>query len=314
MLLSLTVGLWRFAFFFAFGIGVTLADAQSGSPDLVVVNASSAYPEGPSVVNGVLYYAEMGNDRILRFDGARNAQVWSREGCGPTSVVPRGDGSMVVLCHREEVVLRIATDGDTLEVIHHDAAGESFRNPNAAASDRRGGVYFSSSGSFAPSAAATGAILYLDAEGRLTRVAEGIHYANGVAVSPDGKTLYASEHLERRVLAFAITDDGTLSERRIFVALDALVAPDPERSWEVGPDGLTVDAEGNLIVAEYGGGRLLVVDRDGRLTATVPVPEHYVTSSALSEDRRTLFITAPASLADPSIGAVYATAYPIPAP
>ena len=165
---------------------------------------------------------------------------------------------------------------------------------------------------FRPSARATGAILHLDASGALTRVAEGIHYANGVAVSPDGATLYASEHLERRVLAFDIAADGTLSNRRTFVALDDLVGADPERSWEVGPDGLNVDRDGNLIIAEYGAGQLLVVDKDGKLVATIAVPERYVTASAFNADQTRLFITAPASLMDPSLGARLRDALPGP--
>ena len=113
------------------------------------------------------------------------------------------------------------------------------------------------------------------------------------------------------MLAFDIAADGTLSDRRTFVALDDLVGADPERSWEVGPDGLNVDRDGNLIIAEYGAGHLLIVDPDGKLIATIAVPERYVTASAFDADQTRLFITAPASLMDPSHGAVYATPYPI---
>ncbi len=89
-------------------------------------------------------------------------------------------------------------------MIDRDEDGRAFSNPNAAVSDGKGGIYFSSSGSFAPGARATGAVLHVDASGRVRRLAEGIHYANGVAVTPDGKILYVSEHLGRRVLAFDI--------------------------------------------------------------------------------------------------------------
>ncbi len=65
------------------------------------------------------------------------------------------------------------------------------------------------------------------------------------------------------------------------------------------------------MIAEYGAGRLLVVDKHGRLLATIPVPERYVTASAFNADQSQLFITAPASLISPNSGAVYSTAYPI---
>jgi len=291
-------------------VAVSGASAGGALP-LSTVNPDSAYPEGPTVVDGVLYYAEMGNDRVMRFDGTANAPVWTRDGCGPTAVVALGDGSLAVLCHREEIVARIGTNGALVGLVDRDRDGRSFSNPNAGTIDGKGGVYFSSSGTFAPGARATGAILHLDSSGTLTRVAEGIHYANGVAVSPDGGTLYASEHLERRVLAFDIAADGTLSNRRTLVRLDDLVGADTNRSWEIGPDGLNVDREGNLIIAEYGAGHLLVVDRAGTLVATITVPERYVTASAFDGDETRLFITAPASLMDPSRGAVYATPYPV---
>ena len=164
--------------------------SAGGGPALTTVNPDSAYPEGPTVIDGVLYYAEMGNDRVMRFDGATNAPVWTRDGCGPTTVAPLGDGSLAVLCHREAIVARISIDGTLLGIVDRDRDGRAFTNPNAGTSDGKGGIYFSSSGSFSPGARATGAILHLDASGALTRVAEGIHYANGVAISPDGRTLY----------------------------------------------------------------------------------------------------------------------------
>lgn len=295
------------------GLAVLLPLLASAAPaaELTVVNPASAYPEGPSVVGGRLYYAEMGSDRVMYFDGDANHVLWSRQGCGPTSAVPAGD-SLVVLCHREEIVARIGHDGALIEIIDRDSHGRPFANPNAAGSDGKGGVYFSSSGVFSPNARATGAILHLAADGSLTRVARDIHYANGVALSPDGAILYVSEHLGRRVLAFDVAADGTLSGRRVFVALDDLEGGDPARGWELGPDGLAVDREGNVIIAEYGAGHLLIVDPAGALIATVPVAQRYVTSSALNEEQTVLFITAPASLASPDeAGAVYATPYPI---
>ena len=292
--------------------GASMLAPAGDFPRLITVNPTSAYPEGPAVVDGVLYYAEMGNDRVMRYDGETNAEIWSREGCGPTAVAPVRDGSLAVLCHREEIVARISRDGALLDTIERDVDGRAFSNPNAAVSDGKGGVYFSSSGSFSPEARATGAVLHLDASGTLRRRAEGIHYANGVAVTPDGRTLYVSEHLSRRVLAFDIGNDGALSGRRTFVVLDDLVGADPERSWEVGPDGLAVDRDGNVVIAEYGAGRLLVVGKDGTLLGAVPVPERYVTASAFNAEQSRLFITAPASLISPNSGAVYSTAYPLP--
>ena len=287
-----------------------MASAQAASEG-ITINPQAFYPEGPLADGEGVYYAEMGSDRVMRWDGNANRLIWSRPGCGPTSVA-RAGRDLIVLCHIEESLVRISVAGETLQVIDRDRDGRPFMTPNASVNDRKGGVYFSSSGLFSSAAPAQGAVLYLDSSGRLSRLAEGVRYSNGVALTPDGGTLYVSEHLSRRVLAYDVAGDGRLFGRRVFVALDDLVGPEDGRGWEVGPDGLAVDSAGNVYVAEYGAGRLLIVDRRGGLLATVAVPERYVTAPALTPDETRIYLTAPASLFDPAeAGRVYAIANPV---
>lgn len=295
----------------AFPIAIALASHVTAD-DRVTLNPKSAYPEGPVLAGSLLYYAEMGSDRVMVWDGVRNQVVWSRDGCGPTSVTRAGEGALNVLCHMQGSVVRISPAGETVKIIDRDGDGRPFRTPNASVNDARGGIYFSSSGGFGPTAPATGAILYLDRDDRLNRVAEGIHYANGVALTPNGGKLYVSEHLSRQVLVYDVAEDGSLSGGRRFVSLDDLTQGDADRGWEAGPDGLAVDREGNLYIAEYGGGRFLIVNSDGQLLATVAVPERYITALALAGDEARIYVTAPVSLfSSTEPGKVYSVANPI---
>ena len=279
-----------------------------------VVNPRSQYPEGPVVDRRDVFYAEMGGDRVMRWDGSGNSAVWSRPGCGPTSVALGTNGSLVVLCDIEQVLVRIDKAGRMLEVIDRDSSGRRFLTPNASINDAKGGIYWSASGLFSPTAPAQGGVLYLAPDGKLTRLADGIHYSNGVALSPDGKVLYVSEHLSRRILAYDVADDGSLSGTRVFLRLDDVVGKDPTRGWEVGPDGLAMDRAGDLYIAEYGGGHIVIVGPDAKLKAIVGFPQQFTTAVALMDDDRKLFVTAPTSYLDPkAYGAVYLVDNPLPA-
>jgi sugar lactone lactonase YvrE len=290
---------------------VALATAALAAGDRIVVNGNALYPEGALADGNAFYYTEMGADRIMRWDGAANRQVWSRSGCGPTSVAHFGD-NLLILCHIEAALAIISRDGQTVRMIDRDRTGRPFQTPNASISDGKGGVYLSSSGVFSPTARAEGAVMYLAPDGTLSRLTEGIHYSNGVALANGGKLLYVSEHLSRRILAFDVGTDASLSNKRVFARLDDYDGVDPEREWEVGPDGLATDREGNLYIAEYGAGHVLVVGPDARLEAKIDLPQQYVTAPALSPDERHIFITAPVSLYDPTEpGAVYFVANPL---
>lgn len=297
----------------AFG---ALALAVARPPPLpagtTVVDPRAPYPEGPLVDGEGVFYTEMGADRLLRWDGHAARVIWRRPGCGPTSVARGRGDSLIVLCHLQGLLAVVGRDGATRQIIDHDDNGDTFVTPNASINDRRGGVYFSSSGTFSPSAPATGAVLYLDAAGRLSRVAEQIHYSNGVVLSADGRTLFVAEHLARRILAYDVADDGTLSGRRVFVALDDVAPRQPARGWEAGPDGLAIDQAGDIAMAEYGGGRILIVDGAAHLKAEIRLPERYVTAPAFIDGGRRLFVTAPESLYDPdALGKVYVVKNPL---
>jgi gluconolactonase len=297
----------------AIAAGALLAAATAfAADDRIVVNPRALYPEGPlSDGTGGFYYTEMGADRVMHWNGTANRQVWMRPGCGPTSV-SNFNGDLVVLCHIEAALVRISKAGVTLGVIDKDRNGKPFKTPNFSVNDKKGGVYFSSSGDFSPTAPAEGAVMYLDRSGMLSRVAEGIRYSNGVGLTPDGKMLYVSEHLNRQLLAYDVAADGSISNRRVFVRLDDIEPIDPTRSWEVGPDDMTVDSKGNIYEQEYGAGRMLIIGPDAKLKATIEVPEKYITGSALTPDESHIFITAPVSTYEPTQpGKVYLVTNPI---
>ena len=253
------------------------------------------YPEGPLWHGGALYFAEMLRGRIAVVRKGKVATFWQGEACGPTSIAPLAGSRFLVTCHEGRAIVTIGDDGYPRSIHRADSAGVAVGNPNDAIADGRGGVYVSSSGVFAIDAPAEGRILHISPERRIRVVASGIRYANGVALTPDGKRLLVSEHLNRQVLSYAIQPDGKLKERGVFVKLDTTVRRAKGSSDRAGPDGLAFDPAGNLYIAEYGAGRVLVIDPSGRLKRAITIAARYVTNVTLDPTGSALFVTAPES-------------------
>jgi sugar lactone lactonase YvrE len=153
-------------------------------------------------------------------------------------------------------------------------------------------------GSMATDAAAgRGAMYRLDPDGSTTQVFAGVTISNGLGWSPDGSQAFYVDTPTQRIDVCA----PDLSSRRPFVSI----------SSEVGaPDGLTVDAEGGVWVALWGGHAVHRYAPDGALDAVVQLPVAQVSSCAFGgDDLATLFITTSAeNLADPepAAGALFA--------
>ena len=110
-------------------------------------------------------------------------------------------------------------------------------------------------------------------------VAGDVWFPNGMAVTPDGRTLLLAETPAERLTAFTISNDGSLTDRRVFAALDG-----------VRPDGIALDADGAVWVASPGTGELLRVAEGGAVLAGGAAPLGMAQACALGgPDGRTLF-------------------------
>jgi sugar lactone lactonase YvrE len=106
---------------------------------------------------------------------------------------------------------------------------------------------------------------------------------NGPAVSADARTLYHVNSAGQTVYAFDVAGDGTLSNKRVFLRID---------EKDVYPDGPTIDAEGCIWIALWGGWAVNRYDTGGRLIGSVRLPCANVTKAAFGgADLRTMYIT-----------------------
>lgn len=272
----------------------TTAATPAAGGDVRVLNPDVHFPEGPVWYHGKLYFVEYDRNSVDTWTPPdRNERFWSKPGCGPSAVLPTAAGEFLVTCYDNGTIGRISSTGADLPPYTHDAAGDSFVGPNDFAPDHQGGIYFTCSGTLP--AMRDGAIYYLGPTGSITRVAEHVRSANGIAVSNDGKLLYAIETEEHRLIKFDVGAAGALSHRRPFLDLDALT----HHVTHIYPDGVKIDAAGELYIGQNPrdphaplAGTIFVVDAKAKLLRRLQLPSPGVPNLAFSPDQRTLYVTA----------------------
>lgn len=231
-----------------------------------------------------VYFVDIKGRRIHRCapdGGARSS--WEAPG-QPGFVVPASDGSLV--CALEDGLYRFDEASGAfapLLKVEEDLPGNRFNDGHV---DAGGNLWFGSMDD--AQTAATGALYRFrgrggrGGQGGLTRADDGYLITNGPAISPDGRTLYHTDTPLRRVYAFDLRPDGSLSGKRPFLQL-------PEGSR---PDGMAVDSAGDVWIALFGAGRIERYTAAGRLVGAVCFPCTNITKLAFGgDDLRTVYVT-----------------------
>ncbi|GIW86030.1 MAG: gluconolactonase [Isosphaeraceae bacterium] len=251
---------------------------------------------GAWMPDGSLLFSDIGN-RILRFDPTTGQVTTWREPSGRANgMVATPDGRLIVAEGANTGGGRrvsITEPDGTVRTLAQHYQGKRFNSPNDLALDFNGRIYMSDPRYVGdePRELDDEAVYRIDPDGQVHRVETTAHKPNGLALSPDGHTLYVSDHgPERRVLlAVPLTPQG-----------DAAGPPRVLKDFGNGRgiDGMTVTADGQ-IVAAAGAGRLAgiyVFEPDGRPVAFLATPEVPTNVEFGGPNRSTLYITAGQSL------------------
>ena len=256
--------------------------------DIKVINAKSGFPEGPLWHEDTLYYVEYGSHTVKTWDGKQNQEFWKMDGCGPSAIVTLSSGDFLVTCYDSASIARISTEGKTIAEYKQDKEGRGFQGPNDIAVDQKGGVYFTASGPW-ESDPIVGMVFYMNAKGEILQVADDLHYANGIALSKDGKTLYLAESEASRVIQFNVRQDGKLIDRRLFVRIGQV---DPDSGSYAYPDGLKMDEKENLYIGLLSKGRIVVISPDRKLVKTIDVPSPAAPNLCFGPDETVVYVMA----------------------
>jgi sugar lactone lactonase YvrE len=248
-----------------------------------VLISGLAFGESPRWHEDRLWLADWGSKEIIAVDLEGKAEVMARVDFPsfPLCIDWLPDGGLLIVSSREGRLVRQELDGSL--VMHADLSDLSEYSWNEIVVDGRGNTYvnnidfdFMGGGEFSP-----GIIALVTPDGSVRTVADGIAFPNGMAVTPDNSTLIVAESYGKKLTAFDIADDGSLSNRRVWADLNDGV-----------PDGICLDTEGALWYGDVPNKRCVRVREGGEVARTIELDRGCFACALGGADCKTLFMVA----------------------
>jgi len=242
------------------------------------------FTEGPAVgPDGLVYFSDITNTAL---SGMQAGHIWRWDPTsGKTTIFrsPSGMSNGIIFDSKGRMIVAEGADFGGRCVVRTDMTtgkseiiaglfnGRSFNAPNDIALDERGRIYFTDPRYFGhePLEQPVMGVYRIDPDGSISLIISDAGMPNGILVSPDQKKLYvASINLRiedplQALLAYDLLEDGTVASRKVVVDF----APD------YGPDGMTIDVEGNLYLARPAKTPgIYVYSPDGQELGLIPTP------------------------------------------
>ncbi|HVT30589.1 MAG TPA: SMP-30/gluconolactonase/LRE family protein [Lacipirellulaceae bacterium] len=290
------------------------------SANMEVIADGFAWCEGPVWVprispphqrnaagDGFLLFSDIPNNSIMRWDAQSGCRLFLKPS-GYTGAQPRGgesgsnglvldrNGRLILCQHGDRRVARLDSSHDNPQPKFVTLAdrydGKRLNSPNDAVVDSHGAIYFTDppygleKGVDDPKKElAFYGVYRIAPNGKLQLLTSDLERPNGIALSPDEKTLYISNSDDRRpvIMAYQLKKDGTLGEGRVFFNARNL-AGKPGAC-----DGMTVDAHGNLFATIPGG--VGIFTPDGKQLGLLATGDR-TANCEFGEDGSMLFIAA----------------------
>lgn len=263
------------------------------------------FTEGPLWrSNGTLWFSDVIGDVVRQWSPDGTITEILRPGGYDGNSLPAGgfngcngmtadrDGAVVLCQHGNRRIVRIDRNRNVTTVVDR-YEGKRLNSPNDVVFHRDGSLYFTDPPYGLPKQDEDSAKelpfngVYRLANGKLQLIIDDLHRPNGLAFSPDYKTLYvANSERPMKWMQYDVAEDGTVRNGRVFADVD--------RSREPGvPDGLKIDVQGNIYAAGPGG--VWVYSPDAKHLGTIQTPENPA-NCAWGDDGKSLYITAITSL------------------
>ncbi len=254
------------------------------------VASDFGFVEGPAwKSDGSLLFTDIPRNHIMRLDAKQKISIFRETSNNANGLGFDRQGLLIACEHGTRRVTRTMRDGKIV-TLADKFEGKRLNSPNDMAFDTKGAIYFTDPPYGLPNEKEGkeldfNGVYRLAPTGELTLLVKDFDRPNGIAFSPDHKTLYVDDTNRMHVRAFDVKPDGSLTNDRVFAQL---------RPWaegvEGGPDGMAVDKQGNLYVTGPGG--VWVFDSKGKTLGVIVTPEVPANCGFGDPDFKTLYITA----------------------
>jgi sugar lactone lactonase YvrE len=264
--------------------------------DATIVREGLGFGEAPRWHEGRLWYSDFYRQGVFSIapDGSDERRELTLE-TQPSGLGWMPDGSLLVVSMVDQRVLRLV-DGELR--LHADIAEHCGFWANDMAVSASGVAYVGNFGfdldvllrergveGLLADPPPTTNVVVIAPDGSIIQVVGEFGFPNGTVITPDGATIIIAETMPFRLTAFDVAADGTLHNRRTFAQLDFVPA-----------DGICLDAEGQVWVANPLADEVIRVREGGEVTARVVTSQHTFACMLGGDDRRTLYVmTSPTS-------------------
>jgi sugar lactone lactonase YvrE len=251
------------------------------------------FTEGPvwAPAGFLLFSDENGGNAIRKWTPDGRVTTFRRPSHNSNGLTFDRQGRLMACEQDNRRISRTEQDGTIVSVAER-YHGRRLNSPNDVVVKSDGSIYFTDP-PFGLNYAGEQELAYqgvfrISSDGQLSLLADDFDHPNGIAFSPDEKTLYVDDTFRDYIRAFDVLADGTLANGRLFARLRT------HQLGNGGTDGMKVDVEGNVYCS--GPGAIEVFDSHGKPLGTIKLPEPPANLGWGDADGKGLFATARTSL------------------
>ena len=250
------------------------------TPLTVIADYACHTGEGPTwhPMEKVVYWTDIPNGKVFRYDPATEIHQQVYDGRVVGGITVQADGKLLLFMDQGSIA---TWDGNNLEFIHQTITEEHGNRFNDVIADPEGRVFAGTMSN----ATTPGRLYRLDPDGKIHKVYEGTKTSNGMGFSPDRKTFYFTDTGPGEIYAFDYErETGGITNQRLLIKID--------RSVGGGPDGMTVDSDGNIWSTRWDGSCIVKYSPDGEEIARILFPVKKVSSITFGgDDYRDAYVT-----------------------